>query len=110
MSLAAQLPVLAAALGSAFGGTGAVAARLLADEAGPAAVSLLRYLGLMGVLIVWLLLSRGRIARIQPRDLPALVAVGVLQFGLFGWLFSAGFMHVGAARGAIVRRRCRSRR
>jgi drug/metabolite transporter (DMT)-like permease len=102
MSLAAQLPVLAAALGSAFGGTGAVAARLLADEAGPAAVSLLRYLGLMGVLIVWLLLSRGRIARIQPRDLPALVAVGVLQFGLFGWLFSAGFMHVGAARGAIV--------
>ena len=42
MSLASQMPVLAATIGSAFGGTGAVAARLLAEEAGPAAVSLMR--------------------------------------------------------------------
>jgi drug/metabolite transporter (DMT)-like permease len=102
MSLASQLPVLAATIGSAFGGTGAVAARLLAEEAGPAAVSLMRYLGLLAILLAWLALSRMRLPRIQPRDLPALIAVGVLQFGAFGWLFSAGFAYVGAARGAIV--------
>ena len=100
--LGSQLPVLAAALGSAVGGTGAVAARILAEEAGPATVSMLRYLGLICVLLVWLVLSRARLARVQPRDLPALIAVGVLQFGLFGWFFSAGFTYVGAARGAIV--------
>jgi drug/metabolite transporter (DMT)-like permease len=99
---ASQLPVVAAAFGSAFGGTGAVAARFLADEAGPAAVSAMRYLGLLAVLLLWLLLSRARLPRIQPRDLPALIAVGVLQFGLFGWFFSAGFAYVGAARGAIM--------
>ena len=98
----AQLPVLAAALGSAAGGTGAVAARILAEEAGPAAVSLLRYLGLICVLLTWLLLSRARLPRVRLRDVPALIAVGVLQFWLFGWFFSAGFAYVGAARGAIV--------
>lgn len=102
MTASSQLPVIAAAVGSVFGGTGAVAARFLADEAGPATVSLLRYLGLLALLLVWLLFSRSRLPRIAARDLPALVAVGVLQFGLFGWFFSAGFTYVGAARGAIV--------
>ena len=99
---ASQLPVLAATIGSAFGGTGAVAARLLAEDVGPAGVSLMRYLGLVALLLLAMAVFRLKFQRVRAADMPALLAVGVLQFGLFGWFFSAGFGHVSAARGAIV--------
>lgn len=102
MGSGSQLPVLAAAFGSTVGGMGAVAARLLAEEAGPAAVSMMRYLGLVALLLLGMAVLRLRLQPIQRRDLPALIAVGVLQFWMFGWLFSAGFEYVGAARGAIM--------
>lgn len=99
---ASQLPVVAAAFGSAFGGTAAVAARILATEAGPTTVSLLRYLGLLLLLVALAPLFGARFPRIAWRDWPVMIAVGVLQFALFGWFFSAGFAYVSAARGAIV--------
>ncbi len=99
---ASQLPILAAAIGSTFGGTAAVVARILAPEVGPTTVSLLRYLGLLVLLVVLAPLFRARWPRIARRDWPIMIAVGVLQFALFGWFFSAGFAYVSAARGAIV--------
>jgi LPXTG-motif cell wall-anchored protein len=102
MSMRAQLPVIAAAIGSTFGGTAAVAARILAPEAGPTTVSLLRYLGLLLLLVLGLILLRRRMPRVAPRDWPIMIAMGVLQFGMFGWFFSAGFTYVSAARGAIM--------
>jgi drug/metabolite transporter (DMT)-like permease len=102
MSLRAQLPVIAAAIGSSFGGTAAVAARILAPEAGPTTVSLMRYLGLLLLLLAGMLLLRLRLPRVARADWPMLISMGVLQFGLFGWFFSAGFTYVSAARGAIM--------
>jgi drug/metabolite transporter (DMT)-like permease len=102
MGSGSLLPVLAAAFGSTVGGMGAVAARLLAEEAGPAAVSMIRYLGLVALLLLGMAMLRLRLQPIRRRDLPALIAVGVLQFWMFGWLLSAGFEYVGAARGAIM--------
>lgn len=102
MSANAHLPVLAAAVGSAFGGTAAVAARILAPEAGPTTVGLMRYLGLLLLLLVGAAVLRLRLPRIARADWPAIFAMGLLQFGLFGWFFSAGFSYVSAARGTIV--------
>lgn len=102
MALNAQLPVLAAAIGSAFGGTAAVAARVLAPEIGPTSVGLLRYIGLLALLLAGAAVLRLRMPRIARADWPAIFAMGLLQFGLFGWLFSAGFTYVSAARGTIV--------
>lgn len=102
MSLRGQLPVIAAAIGSSVGGTAAVAARILAPEAGPTTVSLMRYLGLLLLLLAGSLLLGLRMPRVARRDWPMLISMGVLQFGLFGWFFSAGFTYVSAARGAIM--------
>ncbi|MBL8697700.1 MAG: DMT family transporter [Alphaproteobacteria bacterium] len=93
---------MAAALGSAVGGTAAVAARILAPEAGAATVGLLRYLGLLVLLLAGAAVFRLRMPRIARADWPAIFAMGLLQFGLFGWFFSAGFTYVSAARGTIV--------
>lgn len=99
---ASQLPILAAAIGSTFGGTAAVVARILAPEVGPTTVSLLRYLGLLLLLVALAPLFRARWPRIAWRDWPIMIAFGILQFALFGWFFSAGFAYVSAARGTIV--------
>lgn len=102
MTVKAHFPVMAAAVGSAFGGTAAVAARVLAPEAGPTTVSLLRYLGLLALLLAGAVALRRRLPRVARADWPAILAMGLLQFGLFGWFFSAGFTYVSAARGTIV--------
>jgi drug/metabolite transporter (DMT)-like permease len=95
-------PVAAAAAGSALGGTAAVAARYLGPEADPVTVAFLRYLGAITLLLIYARLAHLRMPRIAPRDWPAIVLMGVLQFALFGWLFSAGFTLVPAGRGALV--------
>ncbi len=94
------LAVLAAALSATIGGSAVVATRLAVPESNALAVTFLRFFG-ASVAMLAFTLPRQKI-RIDPRDLPAIVVLGMLQFALFAWFFSAALQYVPAARGALV--------
>src|SRR5688572_30343912 len=96
------LPTLAAALACILGGSAIVATRVAVAEAEPLAVALLRYAGAGLVMIaIAFAIRRPRVRATLAQWWPVL-ALGALQFGLFGWLFTASLQYVPAARAALV--------
>lgn len=94
------LAVLAAGFSAMIGGSAVVATRLAVPESNALAVTFLRFLGASTRMLAYTL-PRGRI-RIEWRDMPAIVVLGLLQFALFAWFFSAALQYIPAARGALV--------
>jgi drug/metabolite transporter (DMT)-like permease len=95
------LPMLAAVTACVLGGAAIVATRVAVAEAHPLAVAVLRYAGAGAVMFVLMLfMQRGR--RIKSAQLWPVLLLGALQFGLFGWLFTASIQYVNAARAALV--------
>jgi drug/metabolite transporter (DMT)-like permease len=93
--------MLAAVTACVLGGAAIVATRVAVAEAHPLAVAVLRYAGAGAVMFVlMLLMRRGR--RIKSAQLWPVLILGALQFGLFGWLFTASIQYVTAARAALV--------
>ncbi len=94
------LAVLAAGFSAMIGGSAVVATRLAVPESNALAVTFLRFLGASTLMLAYTL-PRAKI-RIDWRDMPAIVLLGLLQFALFAWFFSAALQYVPAARGALV--------
>ncbi len=94
------LAVLAAGFSAMIGGSAVVATRLAVPESNALAVTFLRFLGASTVMLAFTL-PRTKI-RIEVRDLSPVVLLGLLQFALFAWFFSASLQYIPAARGALV--------
>ena len=94
------LAVLAAAFSATIGGSAVVATRLAVPESNALTVTFLRFLGASLVMLAFTL-PRTKI-RIEWRDLPPVAALGMIQFALFAWFFSASLQFIPAARGALV--------
>jgi drug/metabolite transporter (DMT)-like permease len=95
------VPMLVAILACVLGGAAIVATRVAVAEAHPLAVAVLRYAGAGAVMfLIMLMVGRGR--RVPTAQLWPILALGGLQFGLFGWLFTASIQYVPAARAALV--------
>lgn len=94
------LPILAAATASMLGGSAVVGTRMLVGVTDVTSVAFLRSAGAAAILVV--VVFGIQAVRFRPRDLLAISALGIMMFGGFGWLFSAGLAYVSAARGAVV--------
>lgn len=94
------LAVLAVGFSAMIGGSAVVATRLAVPESNALAVTFLRFFGASTLMLAYTL-PRAKI-RIEWRDMPAIVVLGLLQFALFAWFFSAALQYVPAARGALV--------
>lgn len=94
------LAVLAAMLSSILGGSSIVATRYVLPEAGVMATILLRFAG-ASLLMLAFTLPRRRV-RIEARDIPVVVGLGLIQFALFPWLFTQSLGLIPAARAALV--------
>ena len=94
------LPAAAAVAAAALGGAAIVATRVAVPEGDPLAVSFWRHLG-AGAIMLAIAAARVRL-RVPRADLVGIAALGVLQFGLFAYLFAASLQHVSSARGALV--------
>lgn len=96
----ARLAGLAAAGTGIQVGATLVASRYAVEQTGPATLTLLRYaLGLAVLLAPALLAPRTRFA---PRDLLAIVLLGIGQFALLVALLNIGLQYTTAARAALV--------
>ncbi len=96
------LPTLAAVLACVLGGAAIVATRVAVAEAEPLAVAVLRYAGAGIVMIAIALAMRRPRVRATLAEWWPVIGLGVLQFGLFGWLFTASLQYVPSARAALV--------
>jgi drug/metabolite transporter (DMT)-like permease len=96
------LPTLAAALACILGGASIVATRVAVAEVEPLAVAVLRYAGAGAIMIVIAAVVRLPRIRATLAEWWPVLALGVLQFGLFGWLFTASTQYVPAGRSALV--------
>ncbi len=82
-------------------GTASVTTRYLVNNVmGPAELAFLRYL--FGALALSPLFFMARHERFDSALLFKIIALGVLFFGLFPFLFSWSFVHTNAARGSLV--------
>jgi drug/metabolite transporter (DMT)-like permease len=96
----AALAVLAASASAMLGGFAIVATRLAVPDSNALSVAFLRFLG-ASVLMLAFTLPRAPV-RISRGDWLPVIALGVLQFGVFSWLFTSALQHIPAARGALV--------
>ncbi len=100
--LARLPPVVGASLSTAFGGTAAIATRYAIGETDAVALAFLRHLG-CGLLVAGLAWATlGRRLRIARADLLPITALALLQFAVYGWLFTASLAYAPAARVALV--------
>jgi drug/metabolite transporter (DMT)-like permease len=95
------LPTLAACLACVLGGVAIVATRVAVAEAEPLAVAMLRYAIAAAIMIPIAFAVRGNL-RVRAQGLGPVLALGALQFGLFGYFFTASLEYVPAARAAMV--------
>jgi drug/metabolite transporter (DMT)-like permease len=96
----AALAVLAASASAMLGGFAIVATRVAVPDSNALSVAFLRFLG-ASVLMLAFTLPRMPV-RIARDDWLPVIALGVLQFGVFSWLFTSALQHIPAARGALV--------
>jgi drug/metabolite transporter (DMT)-like permease len=92
--------VAAAAVGVQVGAA-IVATRFVVGQLGPASIACLRYAIALASLLPFVALSRARTA-IAPRDLAAVLLLGVGQFGLLIALLNIGLQSVPAAPAALI--------
>ncbi len=91
---------LAAVISSALGGTAYVATRPIVSSVDPITLGVLRFgLGAPLLLLAALLMKERWPAR---RDWPAMIALGLLMFGLFPVLFNISLIFTTAARAALA--------
>lgn len=82
-------------------GASMVASRAVAGDVDPAMLALLRYA--IGASVVVPLALAARVSwRLDPSDLAAVAALGVVQFGVLIWLLNWGLARVPAADGAVL--------
>ena len=94
------LAVLAAIASSTLGGSAIVATRFVVPEAGVLPTILLRFLGAAAIVLAVTLWRMP--VRVAARDFPIVVGLGLVQFGLFPWLFTMSLSHIPAGRAALV--------
>jgi drug/metabolite transporter (DMT)-like permease len=95
------LALLAAAGTGVQVGASMVASRAVAGDVDPATLALLRYT--IGAAVVVPIALAARVAwRLPARDLVAVVALGIAQFGALIWLLNWGLARVPAADGAVL--------
>ncbi|MFN8759507.1 MAG: DMT family transporter [Tagaea sp.] len=95
-------PILVAALASVLGGTSFVASRYVVAEGDPAAIAFLRYAVAGALFALGAYLSTGRRPAVSRADLAPTLALGVMMFAGFGWLFTAATQYIPAARAALI--------
>ncbi len=93
-------PWAAAAVGVQVGAA-IVATRSVVGELGPASLACLRYLLALACLLPFVWAAPGA-ARVSRRDLPAVMLLGVGQFGLLIALLNIGLQRVNAATAALL--------
>lgn len=92
--------VLAAAVVGLQVGAVTVASRAVVDEVGPVSLALLRYaIGACCLLPFFLAAPR---VRFEVRDLAAVAALGIGQFGILVVLLNFGLLYVSSARAALL--------
>lgn len=96
------LPTLAAVLSCILGGSAIVATRFAVAEADPLAVAVLRYSGAALVMIAIVAAVRRRRVSPASNGIWPVLGLGVLQFAIFGWLFTVSLQYMPAARAALV--------
>ena len=98
--LAANVGALVAA---ALFGSSVVAVRVAVQEVPPLSLAVIRF-GQGGLLLVLLLLLAGAwdLLRVNWRDLPLLILLGVVLFAVFPVTFNASLRLIEASRGALV--------
>ncbi len=92
--------VLAAIVVGVQVGAVTVASRAVVDEVGPVSLAVLRY-AIGACCLLPFFLSAPRV-RFQARDLAAVVALGVGQFGILVVLLNVGLLYVSSARAALL--------
>ena len=90
----------AAAMTGILVGAAVVATRAISDEAGPAAIALLRYL-VGGAILLPIALATRRM-KIARRDAFPIVLLGIGQFGVLVVLLNISVQHIPAARAALL--------
>ncbi len=97
---ATLLVMTIACLSGVLGGTQAVGTRFVLPEVAPLTLAIMRF-GIATACIVPIALIWARV-KISPKDWLASIALGVMFFGVFPYLFAAAFQYATAARGAVV--------
>ncbi|MGQ0675368.1 MAG: DMT family transporter [Rhodospirillales bacterium] len=100
MSRRAGLAALAAAATGVQVGAATVASRFVLAEIDPASLAMLRYA--IGFLCLVPALVAAERARFERRDLPAIAALGIAQFGVLIWLLNFGLRYIPAGRAALI--------
>ncbi|NJO06742.1 MAG: EamA family transporter [Chloroflexaceae bacterium] len=80
-------------------GAAVVATRVVVQDIPPITLAVLRFGQGALLLLLALLLIAPALLRVQRRDLPMLLATGVVMFTSFSWLFNTGLQLTEAARG-----------
>jgi drug/metabolite transporter (DMT)-like permease len=93
-------PIVSSAIASTLTGTALVVTRYVVPQTDGLTIATLRYILAAGCLL--LLVPICRRLMVAGRDLPAIVALGVLYFGMFPWCISAAMQYTTASEGAII--------
>lgn len=96
------VPMLSAIFACILGGSAIVATRFAVGETTPLALAVLRYGGASVVMLAIALVTYRGVPRIRRSGLAPVMALGVLQFAAFGWLFTAALHYAPAARAALI--------
>jgi drug/metabolite transporter (DMT)-like permease len=96
----AVFPLLSSAIASALTGTALVVTRYVVSQADGLTVATFRYILAAGCLLFLVPIFRGPM--VAKRDLPPIIALGVLYFGFFPWFISAAMQYTTASEGAII--------
>jgi drug/metabolite transporter (DMT)-like permease len=96
----ALYPVMSSAIASILTGTALVATRFVVSQADGLTIATLRYVLAAACLLP--LAPSFRRFDIARSDVPPILALGVLYFGLFPWCISAAMQYTTASEGAIV--------
>ena len=93
--------VIAATITGVLTGAAIVGTRVVVDAIGPATIGAVRYTIALLLLLPIVLAIRGSLA-VQPRDRFAVLALGVLQFGVQIVLINVGLQSVASAPAALL--------
>jgi drug/metabolite transporter (DMT)-like permease len=96
----AVFPILSSAIASTLTGTALVVTRYVVHQADGLTIATLRYILAAGCLLFLMPLCRRLM--VDRRDLPPIIGLGVLYFGVFPWCISSAMQYTTASEGAIV--------
>jgi drug/metabolite transporter (DMT)-like permease len=95
-----KLALLAAALVGVQVGAATVASRFALSETDPVSLAFMRYL--IGALSLLPFILAAPSPKFQARDLPAMAALGIVQFAILILLLNVGLIYIPAGRAALV--------